>query len=129
VHIDFITPTIHFDAAVTEPKKKRQFPESVVAPIRPGSIDIPSQIKQGPALKISSFGATPQASQFTLANCNSYITPDCLRALYGFPPGTLTKYTFLIKWISMSDKLQVIFWNCGIYTLGISPYVDAENIR
>ncbi|PMD13221.1 hypothetical protein NA56DRAFT_712256 [Hyaloscypha hepaticicola] len=91
-HIDFITPTIHFDAVVTEPKKKRQFPESVVAPIRSSSIDIPSQIKQGPALKISSFGATPQASQFTLANCNSYITPDCLRALYGFLPGTLANH-------------------------------------
>jgi hypothetical protein len=97
-----------------------------VAPVKPGSIDIPSHIKEGPALRISSFGATPQASQFTLANCNSYITPDCLRALYGVPLGTLAKYALWVKPIYMSDKLQVIFWNCGIHTSGISPDFNAR---
>jgi tripeptidyl-peptidase I len=75
-HIDFITPTIQFDAIVKTRMKRRDVDESV-KPTHGG--------KKG--------AAAPAASQITysLANCNQYITPDCLRALYNFTNGTLAQ--------------------------------------
>jgi tripeptidyl-peptidase-1 len=78
-HVDFITPTIQFDAIVKSKPKRRedglQRREIAVRPV-PGAHPKPDAVPQ------------PQVT-FSLANCNTYITPDCLRALYGFPNGTL----------------------------------------
>jgi tripeptidyl-peptidase-1 len=76
-HIDFITPTIHFDATVKQKKQRRdlQTREMKVKPFpiaRPGSDAVPQ----------------PQVT-YSLANCYEYTTPDCLRALYNFTNGTL----------------------------------------
>jgi len=75
-HVDFITPTIQFGAIVKTRMKRRDVGESV-KPTHGG--------KKG--------AAAPSASQVTysLANCNQYITPDCLRALYNFTNGTLVQ--------------------------------------
>ena len=86
-HIDLVMPTVHFDIkTVPEPeyaRKKRDLPG---APWNIGSLP-----KQGKILAAP--GMSPEVSMtgsaFTLANCNTYITPDCLRALYNFPNGTL----------------------------------------
>ncbi|KAH6712325.1 peptidase S8/S53 domain-containing protein [Leptodontidium sp. MPI-SDFR-AT-0119] len=76
-HIDLITPTIHFDATVRQKKQRRDL--------------------QGRSLKVHPVSqahpnpnAVPQpAVTYNLANCYTYVTPDCLRALYNFTNGTL----------------------------------------
>lgn len=90
-HVDFITPTVHFDAKLTgEPfngKAKRAPPTSSVGhPVSggiakaigaPGSGSLP---KEGRILNIQSVLAE-------LASCNKHIVPNCLRALYRIPLG------------------------------------------
>lgn len=80
-HIDFITPTIHFDAMV-KPKKTRRDLQGRSLSTKPGT-----QVKQKPDALV------PQpAVTFSLANCYTYVTPDCLRSLYNFTNGTLALY-------------------------------------
>ena len=78
-HVDFITPTVHFDASVKAKKKRRdlQTREMIVRPV-PGARPAPDAVPQ------------PQVT-YSLANCYEYITPDCLRALYNFTNGTLAQ--------------------------------------
>ncbi|KAI9838619.1 MAG: hypothetical protein M1819_004933 [Sarea resinae] len=93
-HVDFITPTVHFDAKVNIPKpgndlSKRQEPidlaaiGSTVVPgtgsgiSKPGSGSLP---KPGRKIDMS-------ANNTDLSTCDQYITPDCLRALYQFGKG------------------------------------------
>jgi tripeptidyl-peptidase-1 len=76
-HVDFITPTIHFDATVREVKKRRDLQG------RSMSVKPVPQIHPNP-------NAVPQPQvTFSLANCFTYVTPECLRALYNFTNGTL----------------------------------------
>lgn len=91
-HFDFITPTIHFDAIVPQPKKKRQVVGDALTstlvnidPMAPGSPNNPSHVKLGPI--IAGSGVTPNVNAFTLSNGNLYVTPVCLRALYDFRLG------------------------------------------
>ena len=94
-HVDIITPTIHFDPKIPmaaeewERKHKRATPVTTAAgghPVKthaalgigaPGSGSLP---KKGTNLDIK--GLIDE-----LKNCNVHITPNCLRALYQFPPG------------------------------------------
>lgn len=90
-HIDFITPTVHFDAKVGPRKsprneKRADLTAAIGTPIRPGagtSIGNPdsgSLPKPGPPVNIKT---VPQE----LEKCDQFITPNCLRALYRFPVG------------------------------------------
>ena len=92
-HIDLIMPTVHFDTKlVGDPehgKEKRDIPGNL-QPGNPSSGFLPKKGKtiMGP-------GAQPDAAQpFDLSTCNTQITPDCLRALYNFPNGTLAKSSY-----------------------------------
>ncbi|MCJ1474289.1 hypothetical protein MMC13_002947 [Lambiella insularis] len=91
-HVDFITPTVHFDAKLfpvkdeNNPKIKRTAPTSDTGATvtagkalglgAPGSASLP---KPGPEVDIFGFGAD-------LSTCNEFIVPNCLRALYDIPP-------------------------------------------
>lgn len=100
--VDFVTPTVHFDAKVKarEPhkrvnkgpiKSKRQenidsLDVNEVESIRPGfaatvGTALGSLPKQGATLAEDEVSAQ-------LENCDRQITPDCLRSLYQFSPGT-----------------------------------------
>ncbi|KAL8768557.1 MAG: hypothetical protein Q9209_005242 [Squamulea sp. 1 TL-2023] len=91
-HIDFITPTVHFDAkipqAVAKPVEKR-------APTSTAAAGHPVQTKAALGIGAPSSGSLPKkgarinikAIIDELNNCNKFITPNCLRALYLFPPG------------------------------------------
>lgn len=109
-HVDFITPTVHFDAHVSSRTKDdlKQRKRSVTA--RPGpkansgyknqpirrespSFDAKSPSFPGTGFlpKLDGSGATPNADEFDsadLSTCSEYITPDCLHALYNFTYGT-----------------------------------------
>ena len=92
-HVDFITPTVHFDAKLPGPKddqnpkiQKRGPPSAAGHPTTNGvakNIGSPSSgslPKLGAIIDIKKIEAE-------LANCNVNIVPDCLRALYLIPPG------------------------------------------
>ncbi|KAH7925917.1 hypothetical protein BV22DRAFT_1010230 [Leucogyrophana mollusca] len=64
-HVDFVTPTIHFDAKLS----KRSNPQIVPKP--------------GNAFGPKTTGGTIGTILKELENCHTTITPDCLRALYG----------------------------------------------
>jgi len=124
-HIDFITPTVHFDALV-KPKKKVRNLESRKIRTKPFPI-----AKLGPS-PISRPGtdAVPQPQvTFTLANCFTYVTPDCLRALYGFPNGTLAASSYgIVEYTPqayLQNDLNVFYANLARQIAsGTGPIVD-----
>ncbi|KAL9096032.1 MAG: hypothetical protein Q9165_001554 [Trypethelium subeluteriae] len=89
-HIDFVTPTVHFDAKAVKSKQrseitKRQSSQNskeagVARSIgMPGSGSLPK-----PGKIIGESGLILQET--SVAFCSVLITPDCLRMLYGFGP-------------------------------------------
>lgn len=81
-HVDIIYPTVHFDARLKRDPSKKYRAKRDLSPVgnkspgMPGSGSLP---KGG-----LSVDARPDEMS-DLANCDSFITPDCLRALYEFP--------------------------------------------
>lgn len=95
-HIDFITPTVHFDTkipqAAVKPQavEKRQASSTAAAGVPVKTKAAINLIKSPTGGSLPKKGATFGKFQdiFTeLKNCNKAITPNCLRALYLFPPG------------------------------------------
>lgn len=81
-HIDFITPTVQFDAFVKERPRKRAEGDLLG---RDTASALPvSGAHPGPEIPLSVLESSKSNS---LANCNQMITPACLRALYGIPEG------------------------------------------
>jgi tripeptidyl-peptidase-1 len=95
-HVDIVTPTVHFDRKIGTPRKlkhkddlpieqrelnkrvemaKRQAPEKGIL----GGPDDASNPKEGAAVT---------NALMTLDNCDTMITPACLRALYNAPDGS-----------------------------------------
>ncbi|MCJ1386778.1 hypothetical protein MMC17_009905 [Xylographa soralifera] len=98
-HIDIIMPTVHFDTKIVSGTenvlKKRSMPPN----LQPGNPDNTGfKPKQGEVLTGPDFVTTPDAATpatvYSLANCNKYITPQCLRALYSFTNGTLASSSY-----------------------------------
>ncbi|MCJ1472845.1 hypothetical protein MMC13_001494 [Lambiella insularis] len=87
-------PTVHFDTKVIykpeEQHEKRSMPPSMQPgnPVNPAWLPNQGAVLAGPEY-MTTPEATTAATAYTLANCNMYITPACLRALYGLPNGTL----------------------------------------
>ena len=105
-HIDIVMPTVHFDTKIpadpSQSPKKRSIPPSV----NPGDPNNTGFLpKQGKI--ISAPGATPFADQpDAAAACNTQITPDCLRALYNLPNGTLAKSSYAVVEYTPQAYLQ-----------------------
>ena len=101
-HIDIITPTVHFDQRVghEKPRKQRPLSETHIDDLkkrslqrrqagRPlgtgtGILGDPNSGTTGPKQ-----GANIDNALMDLDQCDTMITPQCLRALYATPPGTL----------------------------------------
>ncbi|MCJ1312828.1 hypothetical protein MMC25_006504 [Agyrium rufum] len=101
-HIDMIMPTVHFDIPV-KPREGR------IAKRTTGQKGAISGVVKGETIEIpTGKNPTTDAAQvtFSLANCNTYITPDCLRALYNFPNGTLAKSSYGIVEYTPNSFLQ-----------------------
>ena len=105
-HIDLIMPTIHFDTKIVgDPERRRK--EKRAGITKPGDSSGNGFLpKKGPT--ISGPGAQPDLPKpdYTLAQCNTYITPDCLRALYSFSNGTLAKSSYGIVEYTPQAYLQ-----------------------
>ncbi|KAL8739876.1 MAG: hypothetical protein Q9190_007361 [Brigantiaea leucoxantha] len=106
-HIDFIMPTVHFDTKIIDKPgqdqkaKKRDVPTNH----QPGD---PSNIAWNPkkGKTIASPNSPSPGVVYNLANCNQYITPECLRALYNFSNGTLAKSSYGIVEYTPQAYLQ-----------------------
>ena len=108
-HIDLVMPTVHFDTKIVEnpakqPKKRDRNQRDRLQPGLPSDPWLP---KKGPVFKgpgAQPNGQRPQADG--LSSCNSQITPDCLRALYNFPNGTLQNSSYGIVEYTPQAYLQ-----------------------
>ncbi|KAG8221246.1 peptidase S8/S53 domain-containing protein [Butyriboletus roseoflavus] len=93
-HVDFVTPSVHFDAKLTrrggtDPARSVRNPSTGVQENSPGVV-------QGPP---------PTNGE----DCDQYITPDCLRALYGLsdtPPHATRSNSFGIVEYTPESYLQ-----------------------
>jgi tripeptidyl-peptidase-1 len=91
-HVDFITPTVHFDAILSKRSpKKRAVPSTgkminKMNPVRTGHY---TNSSAGP-------NATSPYDPFDLSTCNQAITTECVRALYNMPNGTLANSSIMI---------------------------------
>jgi tripeptidyl-peptidase I len=107
--LDFITPTIHFDKRITGPGKKfrrgvhpqnphltkrysgkaivgRSIGNGAQAVGRPLGIGA-GRLGAPDDASLAKPGALVMNAMASLDQCDSMVTPDCLRALYNFPPG------------------------------------------
>ncbi|KAG4417406.1 hypothetical protein IFR04_009475 [Cadophora malorum] len=91
-HIDIVTPTVHFDMQLGNPRRNIRHETLLPPPIRQlnkrqavpphgilGSPSDASNPKQG---------AVVSNALMSLENCDTMITPACLQALYNMPPGS-----------------------------------------
>lgn len=93
-HVDFITPTVHFDTRV-HMSQKEQAGKVKRAPTSTAAAGHPVKTKAALGVGNPNSGSLPKKGINIniksiideLQNCNKYITPNCLRALYAFPPG------------------------------------------
>jgi hypothetical protein len=82
-HIDFITPTVHFDAKANQPTKRSTDLKPAVQPAKAKSIGSATSNVASPKTD----SEIPLGEIIAeLKQCDTYITPDCLRALYLLPP-------------------------------------------
>jgi tripeptidyl-peptidase-1 len=85
-HIDFVTPTLHFDMKLgkksdTDFEKRDHLEKRIV-----GTLKIPLGSPDSPT--VPKFVSPPDPFQVFFGNtsqCDQYITPACLRALYNIP--------------------------------------------
>ncbi|KAH9844650.1 Pro-kumamolisin, activation domain [Teratosphaeria destructans] len=126
-HIDIILPTVHFDAKVLPGRgdhgliKREKLPGVEKGLGEPGSGSLPKVEWHAPQYNLSNH----------LSTCDSYITPDCLRALYGFPINTkavsgnsygIVEYT---PQSYVPSDLDMFFKNFSRQSIGERPKLDS----
>ncbi|KAH8992820.1 subtilisin-like protein [Lactarius hatsudake] len=114
-HVEIIKPTVHFNHRVSEDPtrlRKRANPSHLGQPFS----------GQGPKTN----GAKVDAA-FTLANCDQFITPECLRALYNFhyTPVAIAKNSYGIVEFTpqafLATDLDLFFTNFSSKQIGQRP--------
>lgn len=123
-HVDFVTPSIHFDAKIKlrsdEPVagvSKRETPKLG----RPGGWSMPK------------FGRWLNRNQIIqeLANCDEQIVPDCLRALYEMPIDSVynSKNSYgIVEYTPQAyvpSDLDLFFANFSSKQVGERPILDS----
>lgn len=120
--IDFITPTLHFDAKVKprEVNSAKRAAGTHINPGSPGSGNIPKFVPIAKSNIIKE-----------LSNCDEQITPDCLRALYKFPPGITAnpKNSYAVVEYTpqayVPSDLDLFFKNFSTKQVGDRPILDS----
>ncbi|KAI5366002.1 putative peptidase S53, activation domain, Sedolisin domain, peptidase S8/S53 domain superfamily [Septoria linicola] len=122
--IDFITPTVHFDAKVRPREASSELESRALSQhIKPGSPSSGNIPKFEPLAK----------SNFIkeLSDCDKQTTPNCLRALYKFPPGLtanprnsfgIVEYT---PQAYIPSDLDLFFKNFSTRQVGDRPIFDS----
>lgn len=98
-HVDFVTPTVHFDIKVPTSKErtnnlKRALDDETDVPKTSRSVHSNAgkllgeskakAVEASKNLHVIDIGDITAATSPDLSTCNTHIVPDCLRALYGF---------------------------------------------
>ena len=91
-HIDIVTPTVHFDKRIGMPRRLQKHAH-LPTPLRElnrRTIATPHGLLGSPSDSSNpKKGTAITNALMTLENCDTMITPTCLRALYDAPAGTL----------------------------------------
>jgi len=95
-HVDFVTPTLHFDVKIENHQKRRSMNKNEVAIAKRQTAAAGHQVQPGIGHTIGSpgdkslpknGGRIPFGTILDqLEHCDKSIVPNCLRALYLFPP-------------------------------------------
>ncbi|KAI4161597.1 MAG: hypothetical protein LQ342_004738 [Letrouitia transgressa] len=91
-HIDFIMPTVHFDVKIPQAVAKNVEKRAATTT---AAVGVPVETHAALGVGDPTSGSLPKKGINInikgiideLKNCNKRITPNCLRALYRFPPG------------------------------------------
>ncbi|KAF8132082.1 peptidase S8/S53 domain-containing protein [Boletus edulis] len=115
-HVDFVTPTVHFDAKLSK-RSDGSLPLKSVG--QPSSGNGPKTVAQ--VLDMTALGQ--------LATCDKYTTPLCLRALYNFwYTPTSKKNTYgIVEYTPQSylqSDLDMFAKRFGPDLVGVSPETD-----
>jgi tripeptidyl-peptidase I len=124
-HIDFITPTVQFDAVISKRNMKKR--------AEPGIEKMVSKTKPIPDLKpgktgpyaTNSNGSTNATAAFDptdLSICDQYITTECLRALYNMPNGTLANSSIQIVEYTPQSFIPN---DLAIYLSSMDPWIPS----
>jgi tripeptidyl-peptidase-1 len=124
-HVDFITPTVHFDTPVKgrsdQLKKRQETPQTAKQIGNPGAWSAP---KLGQFLDKSQFITE-------LEQCDKQITPNCLRALYKIPPRSIfpsPKNSYgIVEYTPQAyvpSDLDLFFKNFSTKQVGDRPITD-----
>lgn len=100
-HVDFVTPTVHFDVKLDRPNKGREMSEEEIQIAkRQTTTVLGHEVTDGTAKAIGAPGAgslpkngglVPFGTILSqLENCDVSIVPNCLRVLYEFPSGIIS---------------------------------------
>ena len=129
-HIDIVSPTVHFDAKIkprnpSEDLEKRADVKGIGKGVgKPGGGSLPKggwRIGEHKHKKL----------QQDLTYCDTYITPDCLRALYGFPVNNKAnaKNSYgIVEYTPQSylpSDLDLFFANFSTSQIGNRPTLDS----
>ncbi|KAF2152969.1 subtilisin-like protein [Myriangium duriaei CBS 260.36] len=128
-HIDLVTPSVHFDAKIVkrkeDAKEKRTVPgaaHSIGKPwTQPGLASLP---------KLTQY-ISPNNIIQQLQNCSNQIVPNCLRALYEFPPnlGANPKNSYgIVEYTPQAyvpSDLDNFFRNFSTRQIGDRPILDS----
>ena len=99
-HVDFVTPTVHFDRRIGGPRAQVKEDSDLPAALQVlNRLASSKQKRDGGLGGVGKMGSPEDASNpkqgadvknalMTLANCDTMITPACLQALYNFSPGS-----------------------------------------
>ncbi len=91
-HVDFVTPTVHFDVKVENPKQRRDFDQDEGSIVNRESHTVKAETGHSIGLPGDKSlpkdgGKVPFGTILDqLEHCDTSIVPNCLRALYEFPP-------------------------------------------
>jgi tripeptidyl-peptidase-1 len=129
-HIDFITPTVHFDVKVESPKKRRGLNVRELD-IAKRQSEAGHYVQPGTAKAIGSpedkslpkyGGRLPFGTILDqLEHCDTTMVPNCLRALYHFPPyfpanpKSKSQYLHLLPQLTISDSYGIVEYTPQAY--------------
>ncbi|KAI9852854.1 MAG: hypothetical protein M1838_004413 [Thelocarpon superellum] len=142
-HVDFITPTVHFDAKVlpSRPDPGRDDELEKRAGVLKSALRVKVQPGKAAHIGAPTSGSLPKqgashialaaSREDQLANCDSQITPACLRALYQLPNGTSANPRNSYGIVEYSPQayrqpdLDLFFANFSKALVGKPPILDS----
>ncbi len=120
-HVDFITPTVQFDATISKRSPKKRAVPSIKSMLH--KTNQPIQISGYQASSSSPLDSTTAFDPTDLSICNQFITTECLRALYNMPNGTLAQSSITIVEYSPQSFIPT---DLGQYLATMDPWIPSK---